>query len=140
MSRRRLLVLAGLVLAVVALAGVALELVRPHPPRFTEGLADRIHAGMTEAEVVAILGRRAGDYASPYTVGVSSRSSAYLAEGVYEPDGSCTKAWFSDAGIIRVHFGPDRRVLSRWWEAAYTPPSGVSLAEQIRGWLRHLWP
>jgi hypothetical protein len=140
MSRRWLLVWAGFELAVVVLAGGALELFWPRPPRFTEELADRIHAGMTEAEVVAILGRRAGNYASPYTVGVSSRSSAYLAEGVYDPDGSCTKAWFSDAGIIRVHFGPDRRVLSRRWEAACTPRSGMPLAERIRDWVRRLWP
>jgi hypothetical protein len=149
MRRRGLLVLAGLVLAMVVLAGGALELFWPrppcpHPPCFTKDMADRIQPGTPEAEVVAILGRRAGDYASPNTRGVSSRSSAYRAEGIYDPDGSCTKAWFSDAGIIRVHFSPDRRVISREWEAVYTavytPRSEMSLAEQIQDWIRRLWP
>jgi hypothetical protein len=140
MRRRQLLVLAGLVLAVVVLAGGVLVLFRPPSPRFTKELADRIQPGMTEAEVVAILGKRAGDYADPNTRGVSSRSSAYRAEGVYDPDGSCTKAWGSDAGIIRVHFGPDRRVLSLWWEDVYPPRSEMSLADQIRDWFRRLWP
>jgi hypothetical protein len=59
MTKKRLL----LALALLAVVGVAVLVVRVlRPVHFTEEMANRIPPGMTEAEVVAILGRPAGDY------------------------------------------------------------------------------
>jgi hypothetical protein len=79
-------------------------------------MADRIHPGMTEAEVVTVLGRPAGNYAGPGITYIGSGPWPFWTnpEG-YEVNGITVKAWISDAGLVGVMFNQDGLVTSRWW-------------------------
>jgi hypothetical protein len=135
--RKRLLILTGVVLAVAVIAGGALELLRPSPPRFTEDLAARIHPGMTEAEVVAVLGRPPGNYASPHTTDFGNTMGYWLEpEGWLLPSGNVHKGWISDAGAVCVEFGQDGLVVRSFWGPVWVwrPESPLeSVGRMLRG-------
>jgi hypothetical protein len=121
MARRRLLVTAGSALVGLALAACAF-LYCHRPARFTKEMAERIQPGMTEAEVVAILGWPAGNHADPETSWLGSGPfPIWESPTGWRKDGITTKGWISDVGAIGVDFGPDGRVRDRWWEAVLGP-------------------
>jgi hypothetical protein len=138
-TRKRLLLLGGAVLAAV-LAWGAWELLRPHPPRFTMDLTFRIRPGMTEAEVVAILGKPAGNYASPGALGgVGCWEDRYWDDKRTAEVGSYTKGWISDAGAIWVRFGPDGRVYTKSWNRVGFPRGPETPWGRIYRWARRLF-
>ena len=98
-------------IVLVLLAGVALAcsvlLWWPPPVEFTKDMDGRIRPGMTEAEVVAVLGLSAGNYAR----GVPTPAAAAPA-GDRQPGGAVVKAWVSDTGAVTVEIGPDGRVVN----------------------------
>ncbi|HEV3257706.1 MAG TPA: hypothetical protein VG013_12545 [Gemmataceae bacterium] len=106
-------------LALILLIGLALGwalVSRALPPRFTEEKVARIHEGMTEEEVVAILGKPAGYYASFDAPDVLPPESWKTPEGYPLPDGTFMRGWVSDAGAVEVYFRPDGRVRRSRWE------------------------
>jgi hypothetical protein len=141
MRRRRLLIGAGVLLAVVATAVAALAL-RERNDRLAK-LArgrlidrqhcDRVKPGMTRAEVEAVLGGPPGDF--------TTREVWFSAYGrpldlLWEGDGA---TWTADRGRIQIGFderGDVARVL--FDEPLPLPP--LPLAERVRDWLRRLWP
>lgn len=143
-KRKRLLILPGLLAAALFIgAGLQLFWDSSPPPRFTAALADRIHQGMTEAEVVAVLGMPAGDY---HTTEIylrapdDYRSKVWIKpEGLRGPDGITEKAWISNEGGVTVEFDSEGRVCRSYWEGYWTPKP-QSWFDSIRRWLRGLWP
>jgi hypothetical protein len=86
-------------------------------------LAKEIRAGMTEAEVIATLGRPPGFYASPDTSYLGSTPGCWMyPEGWTLPSGDIIKAWISDAGYISVEFRKDGRVAYSGWSPVFTLP------------------
>jgi hypothetical protein len=144
--RKRLLILVGVVLAVAIVTAGTRELFRPSvpPPRFTPDMPGRIRPGMTEAEVVAILGRPAGNYASP-AVCFADACPDYKSDvwsspaGRHRPDGTTEKAWISDEGGVAVEFDAEGRVAYCYFEAMWVPRP-PSVTDRVRAWLRRLWP
>jgi hypothetical protein len=124
MTKRRLL------LALALFAGVCLmallgRLLRP--AQFTEEMANRILPGMTEADVVAILGRRSGDYSTIdelYLPGPDDyRSNVWLTPELLQyPDGTYEKAWVSDHGGVAVEFNAEGRVCRAYFDGPYWTP------------------
>jgi hypothetical protein len=132
-----LLVLA-LVTAALLMFGIHVR--RFQPVRFTPDMLARIDKGMTEAEVVAILGKPAGDYADPATCFLVScpdwRSKVWAhPQGWPRKDGLIEKAWISDELGISVVFNTEGRVVDRGGEEMFVPPS-PSFFDIIRQWLR----
>jgi hypothetical protein len=117
--RRRwvLLVPTGLLLLLGA-ALVRWALVRPAPPpQFTKEIAGRVHKGMVEDEVVAMLGKPAGCYAENVMwVDSGPRGFWQGPEGLPLESGGIEKGWISKVGAVGVDFGPDGRVVDSWWE------------------------
>jgi hypothetical protein len=140
MYRRRLLVLAGLVLA-VTVAGWSVSRTGPEVERLVKGRLidreafDRIEVGMGQAEVEAILGGPPGDFRSGRAY--NDGESAVDKKGeTLEKDR--LELWSGNQGRVAVFFteqGAVRGVV--WWKPLHEQPS---LAEQIRDWLRRLWP
>jgi hypothetical protein len=113
-------------LALILLTGLALGCAlvsRALPPRFTEEKAAGIHEGMTEEEVVAVLGKPAGYYASSDAgwVGCGLPDFWMTPEGYPLPDGTIIRGWVSDAGAVCVCFGEDGRVSRSSWVPVGTP-------------------
>src|SRR6516225_3021796 len=122
--RKRRVILAGVTLVLVTVAGSALPFLRPSvppPPRFTKQMAEGIRKGMAEAEVVAVLGRPPGWYASPNTSYIGSGPMGYWVcpERWQLPDGDIHKGWISDAGAVCVQFSKDSRVVWSGWAGVY---------------------
>jgi hypothetical protein len=125
-------------LAVVTPMGLALlALICFQPVRFTKEMADRIHTGMTEAEVIAVLGRPAGDYhntAIYLNAPDDYRSDVWVSPGgVRRADGTTEKAWISNAGGVAVEFDLEGRVSRTCWEGYWThgPHHTYSLVVRI---------
>jgi hypothetical protein len=107
--RKRLyLVLGTLILVSVVVYG-ALWLTRPKY-RINEESVRAIRVGMTEEEVVAIIGVPPGSYASD---GVLPNNASPL-DGDEPTPGSQYKTWFSERMGILVRFGASGRVEGRW--------------------------
>jgi hypothetical protein len=138
MTPRRLLVLAAVALALSA-GGLAWHLARPEPV-ITEERARSIQVGMTKAEVAALLGGPAGDYAANAVVTYLRGSVGGDATGYYQGTN-----WWGRGGMIQVQFSEEGRVES----AAYYPAPFVrrlDFWERLRGGLtlapqrnRHDW-
>lgn len=145
MTRRRLLLALGFALAVlVALAISSGMFTRFHqPPRFTQEQADHIPPGMTEADVVAFMGRPAGNYASP-GVCFADACTDYKSDvwaspgGRHRPDGTTEKAWLSDQGGVAVVFSAEGRVVYAYFEEMWAPEP-PSFYGQVLDWFRSLW-
>jgi hypothetical protein len=125
-SNKRLILAGAMLLVFVIIAGSSLPFLlpsAPSPPCFSEQLAEKIREGMTEAEVVAVLGRPPGWYASPDTSYIGSGPMGYWVcpEGWHLPDGDVHKGWISDAGAVCVRFGKDGKVVGSHWAPVYAP-------------------
>jgi hypothetical protein len=120
MAKKRLLVALALLTAVGLTAFVVHHL---QPLHFTPAMADCIHPGMTEAEVVEILRKEAGDYQTRENylpVPDDYRSNVWLTpEGLRHPDGTYEKAWVSDEGGVAVEFDSDGRVGRAYFDGPY---------------------
>jgi hypothetical protein len=126
MRRRKLFgALAGLAILVAAGALV----LWPRPDRITQENFDRIRAGMSRAEVEAVLGGPPGDYRSAWTdwpdagegddfniccVDWSARSVSVrgyepedLADETDSSGAPVTGLWFGNDGCVKVYFSPD---------------------------------
>ncbi len=112
MTRRRLLLAVGVRLSASCL----------YPsPSFPKEKAALLRDGMTEAEVVAVLGCPAGDYTGGAGRSIRSDdpSGLWLNRGtgfLDVTDNSVYKGWISDGGAVGVVFDPDGRVKYHWWE------------------------
>jgi hypothetical protein len=144
--RKGLLLLLGAVLAGAVIAGVILEATPPPASSvyFTRAMTARIHKGMTEADVVAILGRPAGSYANPRVCFVDPcpdwKSDVWSSpEGRQRDDGTTEKAWVSDEGGVAVEFDAQGRVVHCYFEAMFVRRQRAP-ADQIRDLLRRFWP
>jgi len=124
MTRRRL-VLFALPVALMLLGVVGWVLWYP-PPGITLENAERIHQGMTLAEVEALLGGPAGDYRTP---GATKFAFAY--HFLSDPDGEVME-WNGDEGTAMVSFDADSRVFNHM----YLKAPSESLLAKLRRWLR----
>ncbi len=141
MSRNR-----SLVVLLVALGGILAglggwALTRCSRAPFTEDIAGHIHPGMTEAEVVAILGCPPGNYSGgraccvansvrPFWINPQGGTS-WLGDGV-------EKGWIGGEGAIGVEFGRDGKVACCWYEDVFVagPPPFL---EQLRAAVQRLF-
>jgi outer membrane protein assembly factor BamE (lipoprotein component of BamABCDE complex) len=136
MRRKRLQVVAGIVLVGVVLLGTA-RLRRSEDPRLTRGRlinqkhCDRIKAGMSQAEVEAILGGPPGDFTTG-PVFYSSTGSCSFGDGRTRQE-----TWSTDDGQIVVDFNERGVVQSTTFNSGLMPPPRT-LAELVRDCLRSL--
>jgi hypothetical protein len=136
-----------LLVALVLLAGAVLigwvSFSRSWFVSFTRDMDAQIWEGMTEADVVAILRRPAGNYCGRDVLerwpGPGIHHVWDNPEGLRNPDGTIVKAWVSVEGGIFVRFDAEGRVVSHGFEQIPVPRP-PSLAHKVRGWLRRLWP
>jgi hypothetical protein len=143
--RKRLLALVVVVLAGSALVACLSLYRRPPSARFTREMARQIHRGMTEAEVVTVLGWPAGNHASPGTGYIPETDGiAWGADTVWPNpqglplvSGETLKGWISDEGIVCVKFDANGRATQWDWFPVLRPPSP---AEQVWDGLRSLLP
>ncbi len=106
MQRRTLKwLLAGVAAACVALAAALAALWAQPPSRITRENFDRIHVGMTRAEVEAILGP-SGEYNSGPTLYVCD--AVYPGEFAPSPDVCLPVSWQCDTGAIEVWIDSER--------------------------------
>jgi hypothetical protein len=138
MKPKRLLLPVGIVLAVALAVGMALDTApAPWPTyRLTKDAADAIHEGMTEAEVVKLMGRPPGNYASPDVSFIDAcpdyKSDVWgRPEGRPWPGGKTEKAWVSDVGGVAVVFDPEGRVEYSYFEPMHVPKRSL-LAWMLR--------
>jgi hypothetical protein len=132
LNRKWWLCLGGFVL----LVGAAFLALWPITPRhcITEENLNKIGMGMTEDEVVQILGAPAGDYSTgkhlyhPELIGGPAR--------VYSGRLAC-KEWVGDEGKIRVCFEASGRVFVAYHSGVFRQEQGV--LDRLRRWL-HLDP
>jgi hypothetical protein len=137
-------------MALVFIGGSALPFLRrsalpaPPPPCFTQQMAEEIQEGMTEAEVVAVLGKPPGWDASPDTGYIGSGPMGYwlFPEGWQLPDGDIAKGWISDAGAVCVQFGKDGRVVWSHWMEVFHPDvdSREGLLRRMMRWMERALP
>jgi hypothetical protein len=142
MLRKRILVALGLMTAAGLVGGVLLCCTRR--PQFTKAMADRIREGMTEDEVVTILGSPPGDYSTETGTKWGGGSGSQSDAKVFSKSGHLTNAhWVSDAGIVLVFFNDDGRVTDcSWLDLSGDPlPSFDPLPQpSFLDRLRDLWP
>jgi outer membrane protein assembly factor BamE (lipoprotein component of BamABCDE complex) len=133
--RKRLLILAGVGLAVAVTAGVGLGF-RARDQRFARlargRLIDREHSerikvGMNRDEVEAILGGPPGDF----TTVEFSFVSLECGIGVV---GHRREHWKGDQGLVGVDFDGQGKVAWRWFDKGILVPEPSS-TERVRGWL-----
>jgi len=108
MKRRRVFI--GMVVLGAILAA-ALALSRPTP---LEERVGRIRAGMSGAEVDAVLGAPPGDH---------TRYVTYVRHGGIRRADSPIMEWDYDEGCVDVRFGPDGRVEDVTYYPNSDPPS-----------------
>ena len=108
MKRKRLLVVLGGALA--ALVGLATVFLIRRPPVDLSVARDRIELGMTEAQVLAIVGRPAGDH--------TDFGPMIGLPGPKAPGGEVAyRLMWAEGGVaLAVEFGRDGRVVDKeWW-------------------------
>jgi outer membrane protein assembly factor BamE (lipoprotein component of BamABCDE complex) len=134
MKRRRLLVLAGVVLAAAVLVPAGLEL-HAYRQKGARGRPidwehfERIKEGMSRAEVEALLGGPPGDY---HTENIFYCSFGVTLDGQFE-------RWSGNEGAILIRFDKQDRVQRHVFMGAMSLPP-PPLAERVRAWLRRVWP
>lgn len=140
MTKNRLLLALALLIGVSLTVFVVLCL---QPVRFTEEMANRIRRGMTEAEVVAILGRPAGDYQTRqnYLPAPNDyRSDVWThPEEFRRPDGIIERAWISDVGAVAVEFDSKGRVSRSYFEGGDWTDKSQSPLDPFRRAVRRLF-
>jgi hypothetical protein len=124
MTKRQML----LTLTVIIGIGLAsLVVIHFQPVRFSKEMAGHIHKGMTEAEVIAVLRRPAGDHRTRevYLAAPDDyRSEVWVGpEGLRRADGTTEKAWISNVGGVVVEFDLEGRVSYTYWEGYWTQGS-----------------
>ncbi len=109
--RRRTLRWVVATLALALAGAIAFLLLRPEPPaRFTREMFDRIQAGMTRADVEALLGRP-GDYTTgPVEAAPGFRSMVVLQK---PPLTALVLDWRDNAGGISVAFDASGRPVAK---------------------------
>jgi hypothetical protein len=115
MILRRLVVPAAFILVLV-IGGVAWHFLAPEPV-ITEDRVQLIQPGMTEAEVRAILGGPAGDYARGAVVTYARGNVGADESGYYQGTN-----WWGSRGMIQVQFSTEGLVES----ASYYPANSAT--------------
>lgn len=129
MKRRRAI---AVVVGVAFLAGIVVAVClwrRPEVLPIEQALYDRVHVGMTEAEVSAAIPYSPGDHCGTYTYGTGGPlREGELPMGIgwdSHPDGSLTgihpatgrpvhgKWWLGRQGYLVIFFDEDGRVIER---------------------------
>jgi hypothetical protein len=128
--RKRLLLLLGCVLAVLAAGWLALWLTAPKQ-RVNLASFEQIRPGMGEGEVERILGPPAETGEPPPG---QERFAAVGGEGqgVRKVRILVTKRWTGEGGTILVSFGEGRTVVDREF---YDPEGGKGFLTRLRRWL-----
>ncbi|HEV3083779.1 MAG TPA: hypothetical protein VGY66_28615 [Gemmataceae bacterium] len=91
---------------------------------------EQIKMGLSERQVVEILGGPAGDY-------TSTGSWAAVAGGRSPRSTEVEKQWISDEGSIRIIFGPDGSVADKRF--AVVGISSPSFFGRVRRWIERLF-
>jgi hypothetical protein len=92
-----------------------------------------IELGMRRSDVEALLGGPAGDFRTRCVdYGASTRPSEF-------PEGPCTKHWMGDQALIQVDFNEYGGACVVAYAPAKSPPEPLTMAEQIKDWVRRLW-
>jgi hypothetical protein len=143
MRRKRLLVLAGVVLVAFGAASATQRYrwsQRVARSRFLgPELCERIKPGMSQAEVEAVLGGPPGDFTTNPT------GLLFSAPPLVPHAPPCKwdrwQGWYGDRGGVMVYF-TDRGTVEEARPGWADPlvPVAPSPAERVRGWFRSLWP
>jgi hypothetical protein len=107
MSRRRILLGVGALMALVAVGLVVFVLIRPRPT-IDEATKNRIQPGMTEAEVDAIIGAPEG----VYTPGNFITGQKAFEIGIAMQGAAKRKKWVGEHGMIQVFFDNQGKVIT----------------------------
>ena len=129
--RRRLLVFAVLVIALVAVVAAGYWAIAP-AQRLGRAGYERVQLGMTEAEVEDVLGAPPGSHLDlPEGQTVSYVHAGAESKGAR--DGPKGLSWVSNTGHIGVTFGADGRVTG----VAFTPlrRNNPTWLDRVREWL-----
>jgi hypothetical protein len=113
--------LVGGLVIVALIAGAFWVSRRPPPPRVTRANFERIHPGMTQAEVEAVLGPP-GFYHNG-----RGRLDPAVVKKVEAAAGSRFRLWFGEAGFVGVEFDEAGRVLNSTFIPM--PPPGIGRRE-----------
>jgi hypothetical protein len=136
MKKRRWL---WLLLPVLLLAAgfVVLRLTLPSH-NITAEAFNQIRHGMTEREVVAILGVKAGDYATGPIMEINDGTSStlWIDEWSAHPGSRGMSKWISDEAVIHVNFDVEGKVGHAYFGHAY--PVGRGPWDRFRRWLGRL--
>lgn len=117
MKKRALMLLLGFLVIALA-AGATPWLLFSDGPRFTEAQATKIKPGMTESEVIEILGAASGSYTT--SLAVYYQPSI---EPVVPPGTKYEKSWCGDHGMIEVGFDDnDRTTYRQFYQNGSAPP------------------
>jgi SmpA / OmlA family len=136
--RKRLLILAGVALALAVLVPAALHL-HAYRQMLARGRLidrehyDRITEGMSRAEVEDILGGPPGDFSTGGDVYSTSYS---ISDGPAPTRRGPWESWYGNEGVIFVGFDEQGRVRERRFGSPMRPP----LTYRLRAWLRRYWP
>jgi hypothetical protein len=118
-------------LSVLSLVILALVVIPAQSPiRINKSTYEHIKIGLSERQVMEILGRPAGDY-------TTTGSWAAVAGGRSPLPAEVEKQWVSDEGYIRIIFGPDGRVADKRF--AVVGISSLSLFGRVRRWTERLF-
>jgi hypothetical protein len=122
MTKKRRFLWFGMVIGLVLAACFVL---RPGVPKHNINLAsfEKIKKGMTLAEVEAILGVAAGDYATEPT---TSHCNGWWGPG--------DKEWVGDEGVISVWFDPQGKIMDKDFSPVSLRP-GLNWFERLQMWL-----
>src|SRR5262245_12571564 len=110
--RRRIAVSAIVLLIVAGLIVVGYWLLQPHP-RIDKAALDRIELGMTEAQVVEIIGAPPGNYG----LGDAEFERSHIVDAraviVELPDPASSKSWMGQTHGIEIGFDANGKVVTK---------------------------
>ena len=125
MMRKRLLLILGCVASVLLAGYVTLRLTAPRH-RITEENFAAINKGMTEEDVVELLGVKPGIYASNF-------EEVFWPDGLNNREGVRHEDWVGEEIAVWIHFDKDGHVLDKF--KGYVIPGNASFLDKLRRWL-----
>jgi hypothetical protein len=120
MKKRLVMSLTGVfLLGLFLFLGLFLLELPGRPAGFTKRQSAQIRVGMSEADVIHILGSKAGNY-SPEATWTGSGPMIYWKCPKGWNNASTPihtiKAWIGDEGLVGVKFDETGAVVAKWWE------------------------
>jgi hypothetical protein len=143
-AMRRWKLIAALALGVLALVAVGAFVLWPQTDRITQENCERIHSGMSQTNVEAILGPPGDNTSGPietewdpnWTVPNSVATKPYGAWPLWDKD-DYQGGWFSDTRVLYVVFDSNAKV--RWVQDHKVTRLKQSPLDNLRWRAKRLW-